>query len=263
MRSFERAFTIGRADHCDVQLMTRIVSGVHARVSFTRDQWRVQDLDSRNGTFLNGERVQHAQLQGKVALQLGSGGPVLDVSVGQSLGDSKPSVGAPAASKPVSPSAAPRATTLAVPAQVFRASRFAVTMPEEWQDKTVYILAGPLADGLQHNVTVNVEPDVPFDTMEAYAHTQVDALEASLHSCQVLKEEPIALHNGLPAYRVLFVWYPKEAMKIYQEQVYILHEGTGYRLTATFTPKTRKTLGRQVEDIMRSFEPTPSAPAHP
>ena len=62
--SFSQPFTIGRAAQCDVQFETRVVSGVHARIALVRGDWVVQDLDSRNGTYLDGERVQHAVLRG-------------------------------------------------------------------------------------------------------------------------------------------------------------------------------------------------------
>ena len=71
----------------------------------------------------------------------------------------------------------------------------------------------------------------------------------------MLKKEPVALESGLPAYRALFVWYPAEDMKVYQEQLYVLHDGVGYRLTATFSRKSRKLLGPQIERIMLGFTP--------
>ena len=49
--------TIGRAVQCDIVITSKRVSREHARVS--RDGWKaiLEDLDSTNGTFLNGERV--------------------------------------------------------------------------------------------------------------------------------------------------------------------------------------------------------------
>ena len=68
---------------------------------------------------------------------------------------------------------------------------------------------------------------------------------------------PEPLTNGLPAHRVIYVWCPMEGMRVYQEQLYVLHDGIGYKLTATFTKKTRKTLGSRVERMMLSFNPSP------
>lgn len=50
-------FTIGRADDQDVVLENRSVSRAHAEITLTRQGWVLRDLDSTNGTFLNGERV--------------------------------------------------------------------------------------------------------------------------------------------------------------------------------------------------------------
>jgi len=51
------ATTIGRAVENDIVITSRRVSREHARVR--REKWRVilEDLDSTNGTFLNGERL--------------------------------------------------------------------------------------------------------------------------------------------------------------------------------------------------------------
>lgn len=50
--------TIGRSDTCDVCFDDTYMSGVHARL-FARDgQHFVEDLESRNGTMLNGEAIE-------------------------------------------------------------------------------------------------------------------------------------------------------------------------------------------------------------
>src|SRR6476660_9513835 len=52
--------TIGRSDDNSIQLDDGYVSGHHAEVSFEHGRWTLRDLGSRNGTFINGERVQGA-----------------------------------------------------------------------------------------------------------------------------------------------------------------------------------------------------------
>ncbi len=49
--------TIGRHPSCEWMLADETVSARHARLSFRRDQWWLEDLGSRNGTFLNGEAL--------------------------------------------------------------------------------------------------------------------------------------------------------------------------------------------------------------
>jgi hypothetical protein len=135
------------------------------------------------------------------------------------------------------------------------AHTFVLGLLDGWQDKTIYTLTGPVEDGIQHNVTINVEPDSQFDKIREYAEWQIRALEGELKSCRLLKKEEIKLANGLPAYRAVFTWWPTDQLRVYQEQIYVLFEKTAYRLTATFTKKTRKTLGPQVERMMLSFTP--------
>ncbi len=48
---------IGRSSHCDLCFADDTVSARHARLSFHHNQWWIEDLRSRNGTFLNDERV--------------------------------------------------------------------------------------------------------------------------------------------------------------------------------------------------------------
>ncbi len=49
--------TIGRSPEADVRIEDRYASQVHARVYSNRGSYRVEDLGSTNGTFVNGEQV--------------------------------------------------------------------------------------------------------------------------------------------------------------------------------------------------------------
>ena len=48
---------IGRGPHCNIFLKDESLSKNHARVSFHHAQWWLEDLGSRNGTFLNKDQV--------------------------------------------------------------------------------------------------------------------------------------------------------------------------------------------------------------
>jgi hypothetical protein len=141
------------------------------------------------------------------------------------------------------------------PNRMYRGNSFSIRQPEEWNDKTVHTLFGPLEDGIQHNVMINIEYGITCDTVEQYADIQITSLENSLKSYVLLKRENMSLYNGFPAYKIVFRWYPAENIRIYQEQIYVLADKTAYKLTSTFTKKTRKTLGPQVERILMSFIP--------
>jgi pSer/pThr/pTyr-binding forkhead associated (FHA) protein len=50
--------TIGRADDNDIIVLHPAVSRYHARVDIKNGQTRVTDLESQNGTYLNGQEVR-------------------------------------------------------------------------------------------------------------------------------------------------------------------------------------------------------------
>jgi len=80
-RRFTQSFLIGRLGECQVQIDESCVSRVHTQVFFDGNRWWVRDLESANGTFLNGIRIQDAPLPAEANLELGQGGPLLSLSV--------------------------------------------------------------------------------------------------------------------------------------------------------------------------------------
>lgn len=48
---------IGRSEECDISLPDRQVSRLHTKIAWTGDDYQVEDLDSKNGTHLNGQEV--------------------------------------------------------------------------------------------------------------------------------------------------------------------------------------------------------------
>lgn len=49
---------IGRDSSAELRLDDETVSSKHARLSYHHAQWWIEDLNSRNGTFLNGQAVK-------------------------------------------------------------------------------------------------------------------------------------------------------------------------------------------------------------
>jgi len=165
-------------------------------------------------------------------------------SAPEARGDSKP----PSADTPPAP----------VP---YRADAFRMMRPDpEWRDRSLYTLTGPVVDGIQHNITIQGVEDVGADTVYDFGAQELALLDAKLDGCQILMTDPIDLDCGLPAFRAIYFWYPEPDLKLYQEQIYVLHDEHAYVLTASFTAKTRKRLGPPVEAMMRSFTPR-NAPA--
>lgn len=53
---------IGRGDECDIQIKIDTVSSQHARIHYTSHGWALSDLNSHNGTKLNGRYISQPQL---------------------------------------------------------------------------------------------------------------------------------------------------------------------------------------------------------
>lgn len=64
--------TIGREPGSDLVVPSPHVSGRHAHVRRTENGWEVRDLDSTNGTFVNGRRISHGILHRGDLLLLGA-----------------------------------------------------------------------------------------------------------------------------------------------------------------------------------------------
>lgn len=52
-----QSIIIGRSEDCDVVIESPVVSGRHASLTFRPEGWTLRDLDSTNGTYVNGQRL--------------------------------------------------------------------------------------------------------------------------------------------------------------------------------------------------------------
>lgn len=136
----------------------------------------------------------------------------------------------------------------------YTADTFTLNLLDDWQDKTIFTLTGPVTDGIQHNVVINVDNDVQFDSLKDYAEWQIRSLEQELQGCTLLKQGELILDDGTAAYEAIFSWYPVEDLRIFQHQIYVLSDNTAYKMTASFTKKTRQTIGPSVLRMMLSLK---------
>ena len=63
--------TIGRASNADFIVDATLVSRLHCRISAGAAELQVEDLESTNGTYVNGERVDRAALRSGDRLGVG------------------------------------------------------------------------------------------------------------------------------------------------------------------------------------------------
>ncbi|MBB5015697.1 GAF domain-containing protein [Rehaibacterium terrae] len=66
-----RPTLIGRAPGCDLHLEHPSVSRRHAELRCDSGGWRLRDLDSKNGSFLDGRRVEETAIPGHAWLRFG------------------------------------------------------------------------------------------------------------------------------------------------------------------------------------------------
>jgi transcriptional regulator with GAF, ATPase, and Fis domain len=70
-REMGEMLTIGRAEGNHLVVSDPFASGRHARIEWHKDGYLVRDLNSRNGTYLNGARVMMAPLSDKDRIRVG------------------------------------------------------------------------------------------------------------------------------------------------------------------------------------------------
>ncbi|MEX2139834.1 MAG: sigma 54-interacting transcriptional regulator [Pirellulales bacterium] len=71
---------IGRGTECTVMLNDPLCSRVHAVVQFNNHRWQIRDIESRNGTFVNGQRIDEAVLDNGHSVRIGSAEFAFEIS---------------------------------------------------------------------------------------------------------------------------------------------------------------------------------------
>ena len=73
LRLDRREVTIGRADNADLVIRDEFASTHHAKLVLMNGEWLIQDLNSTNGTFVNGKRVGTPMtVKANVPVQIGN-----------------------------------------------------------------------------------------------------------------------------------------------------------------------------------------------
>ncbi len=73
LRLDRREFTIGRAENSDLVIRDEFASTHHAKLVLMNNDWLIQDLNSTNGTYVNGKRVgTPVSVKVNIPIQVGS-----------------------------------------------------------------------------------------------------------------------------------------------------------------------------------------------
>jgi two-component system, NtrC family, response regulator HydG len=63
---------LGRSDECQIILPDPLCSRVHSEVWYDQGRWLVRDVDSRNGTYVNGQKIDEAVIDEGHNIRVGS-----------------------------------------------------------------------------------------------------------------------------------------------------------------------------------------------
>ncbi len=91
--------------------------------------------------------------------------------------------------------------------------------------------------------------------LTSYVRSQIGQNESNFPGFTMIAEREKELPSGLPSYEIVYKYCPAEGKVIFQKQIFILAEGKGYILTASFSKKTMKTIAHVVDQIIASFSP--------
>lgn len=133
---------------------------------------------------------------------------------------------------------------------------FRINLPEAWEDRTVFTYFGPYDSGIQHNLTVAVDPK-PKEKKDLtqYVRSQIRNNESNFPGFTMIAEREKQLPSGFPAYEIVYKYCPAAGKVIFQKQIFILAENKGYILTASFSKKTMNTIAKVVDEMIASFTP--------
>ncbi|MCW5201721.1 FHA domain-containing protein [Desulfobulbus sp. US4] len=82
-QTFSSTFSIGRDPACDIHIPEPVVSRQHAEVVLLVDTWWIQDCNSANGIWVDGQQVNRVAITEAMRVELGRSGPVLTLSIRQ------------------------------------------------------------------------------------------------------------------------------------------------------------------------------------
>ncbi len=134
-------------------------------------------------------------------------------------------------------------------------NQFYLNLPGEWEDLTVHYFKGPEDSGVQHALTLVVDPHTEGATLEQYARERVDSALNILQGVEILKDEEVTLADNRPAYECVYKWIPADDKIVFRKLVFLMIDGTAYTFSSDFSKKTLKTIGVEVDRIIASFTP--------
>jgi len=81
---------IGRREDCDLRIALGEISRKHCKLTQQDDTFRVEDLGSSNGTYVNGRRIREIEIEAGDTLQMGPVVFILQVEGAPAIDDMHP-----------------------------------------------------------------------------------------------------------------------------------------------------------------------------
>ncbi len=134
---------------------------------------------------------------------------------------------------------------------------FSLSLPDGWDDRSVYHFMGPDDSGVQHGLSLVIERNVKTD-LDEYAQERIESIVESRPNMQILKEEQRDLASGVPVYEVIYKWVMPSGDVTFHKLAYMIRDKIAYSFSANFSKKTMKTIRHEVDQIIESFEPGPA-----
>jgi hypothetical protein len=133
---------------------------------------------------------------------------------------------------------------------------FQLNLSEGWKETTIHTFQGPHDGGVQHNLVLVIDPNVPKKTdLKEYARMQSGTTKEALPGFALIKESEVTMPGGTPAFEIIYKYVPGENIELFQKQVFMIIENKGYIFSATFSKKTLQTIAYEVDQIIASFNP--------
>jgi len=122
-----------------------------------------------------------------------------------------------------------------------------IELPDGWEDQTVHFFMGPEESGMQHTLTVMVDPAPDTRDLAEYSERYTPRWVEALPNSELLSDQPQQLEGGSSCWSVVCKSIPAERQILLHKRWYLLVNKTGFICTASFTKRTIKTIGVDVE----------------
>jgi len=133
---------------------------------------------------------------------------------------------------------------------------FQLTFPDDgWKETTVHTFEGPHDSGVQHNLVLTIDKNLPKDVdLKVYAKAQHEATTRLLPGYEFIEEKEKKMPSGDPIYEITYKYIPADEVVLFQKQWYMFIKEKAFIFTSTFSKKTLNTLANEVMEIIGSLK---------